>query len=376
MSGIYIHIPFCKKKCHYCNFFTLATKKYREEFTVALLKEISQRKSETRHAISSIYFGGGTPSLLSRKELDNIFEQILKNHTLEDNIEITLEANPDDLKKSYLEELNKTVVNRLSIGIQSFSDKDLLSLNRMHTGQEAIESVVNAQNTGFNNLSLDLIYGIPSSDLNIWEDNLMKIKKLNVDHLSAYSLTQEPKTVYDHLIKKGKAKPPDEERAIVEYEMLNAFLPQLKMEQYEISNYARNKRYAIHNTNYWKGRSYLGYGPSAHSFDSSSRRWNVAQLKPYIDSVEKGAVKFEQEKLSLADKWNEWIMTGLRTKWGINLNTPPYSFPDIWLWELQKSIESMKSGDLVIFENAVLKLSEKGKLFADGLASSLFVVDK
>lgn len=373
MAGIYIHIPYCKKKCHYCNFFSLATTKYRDVFVDALLKEIHQRKSEIQQPVSSIYFGGGTPSLLSRKELDDIFNQIHQDYQIKDGIEITLEANPDDLSNEYLQALRKTDVNRLSIGIQSFNDHDLQSVNRVHSGQEAYESVIRAKEVGFVNLSLDLIYGIPSSNLQIWENNLQKIKELDADHLSAYSLTQEPQTAYDVLVKKGKAKAPDDERAIEQYKMLQAFLPELKMEQYEISNYARNRKYAIHNTSYWKGIPYIGFGPSAHSFNGMYRRWNISFLKKYIDSAMNGFVEFDEEKLSLSNQWNEWVMTGLRTQWGVDLNKTPQNSPTEWIDQFHQIAKGFIKQKLITQQASVFKLSPKGKLFADGIAAEFFM---
>lgn len=375
MAGIYIHIPYCKKKCHYCNFFSLATTKYRDVFVNALLQEIHQRKSEINQAISSIYFGGGTPSLLSRKELDDIFNQIFKDYQINPEIEITLEANPDDLSTNYLKDLQKTKVNRLSIGIQSFNDIDLQSVNRVHGGQEAYESVLRAKQAGFENLSLDLIYGIPSSDLNIWENNLQKIKELDADHLSAYSLTQEPQTAYDVLVKKGKAKAPDDEKAIEQYEMLQKLLPELNMEQYEISNYARNQKYAVHNTSYWNGIPYIGFGPSAHSFNGTHRRWNIARLKKYIDTVSQGAVEFEAEKLNLANQWNEWVMTGLRTKWGVDLSNHSKKFPKEWIEQFENIAYKFEQQELISRQKGTFLLTYKGKLFADGVAAEFFMDD-
>lgn len=373
MAGIYIHIPYCKKKCHYCNFFSLATTKYRNVFVDALLKEIHQRKMEIIQPISSIYFGGGTPSLLSRKELDDIFNQIYNDFQIKEDIEITLEANPDDLSNDYLKELHKTKVNRLSIGIQSFSDEDLKSVNRVHSGKEAYESVLRAKQVGFNNLSLDLIYGIPSSDKQVWENNLIKIKELDAEHLSAYSLTQEPQTAYDVLVRKGKAKAPDDEKALEQYEMLQEFLPELKMEQYEISNYARNQKYAIHNTSYWKGIPYIGFGPSAHSFNGTHRRWNIAQLKKYIDSANLATVDFEEEVLELSNHWNEWMMTGLRTKWGIDFNKAPHVFPEEWYSQFRDISKDYIKQEFIENEGSVYQLTSKGKLFADGIAAALFI---
>lgn len=373
MAGIYIHIPFCKRKCHYCNFFSLATTKFRTEFLSALLIEISLQKDYLQlEQIDSIYFGGGTPSLLSFDELNQIFEKLYKYFNISKTAEITLEANPDDLSKEYLADLRKTSVNRLSIGIQSFDNHELEYVNRVHTGQEAIDSVKIAQDKGFHNLSLDLIYGIPNSTIDTWENNLKIIEGLNADHLSAYSLTQEPNTAYDILVKKGKLNAPQDEKAIKQYQMLQDFLPLISMEQYEISNYARNEKYAVHNTNYWRGISYLGLGPSAHSFNGTSRQWNIAQMKKYIDSLNNQKVPSTIELLKQENQWNELIMTGIRTKWGIDMKLIQERFPKAWIDSLQHSaIKQIASGHLMK-ENGSYVLSKKGKLFADGIAADFF----
>jgi oxygen-independent coproporphyrinogen-3 oxidase len=219
---------------------------------------------------------------------------------------------------------------------------------------------------------LDLIYGIPSSSLQIWEENLKKIRELDADHLSAYSLTQEPQTAYDVLVKKGKLKAPDDEKAIEQYEMLQNYLPELKMEQYEISNYARNQKYALHNTSYWKGIPYIGFGPSAHSYCGTHRRWNIAQLKKYIDSAFDGKVIYEEEKLSLMNQWNEWMMTGLRTKWGIDLQQKPHDFPPSWEDMFIQKAQEFIHQELMIYSGTQYFLTEKGKLFADGIAADFF----
>jgi oxygen-independent coproporphyrinogen-3 oxidase len=377
MAGIYLHIPYCKKKCHYCNFFSLATTKYRDDFLQALLCEIVERKTYLTEAVQSIYFGGGTPSLLSADELHQIFETIEQNFSISPTAEITLEANPDDLSLEYLKSIQKTKVNRLSIGIQSFFDEELQLVNRVHTGQEAIESVKRAREVGFEQMSLDLIYGIPNSTLKSWEANLKHIEQLSPTHLSAYSLTQEPQTAYDVLVKKGKLQPPSDDKAIQQYELLQNYLPQLNMEQYEISNYARDGQYALHNTHYWKGIPYLGLGPSAHSYNGTHRRWNKAHLKDYIDSADKGAVLYEEEALSLENKWNEWIMTGLRTKWGIDMQQKPHSFPQPWTEVFLQKAQAFIHQELLFYSGTQYFLTEKGKLFADGIAADFFqpVVD-
>ena len=373
MAGIYIHIPFCKRKCHYCNFFSLATHKYREEFIRALLKEIGQRKNDLADKkIESIYFGGGTPSLFAVDDLKRIIEKLQRVFTISESAEITLEANPDDLNSKYLAYLRHTAINRLSIGIQSFHDVELKYVNRLHSGQDAIDSVKAAQDAGFLNLSVDLIYGIPISTLSSWNKNLDIVKQLNAPHLSAYSLTKEPGTAYDILVDKGKLLAPNDEQSVLQYKMLQSFLPQINMEQYEISNYAANKKYALHNTNYWRGISYLGLGPSAHSFNGESRKWNISHLQKYIQSVENGQVDFEEELLSVENKWNEKIMTGIRTKWGVSLNELEKKFPEEWLDKFQtKADEFISRSWMVKRENYIL--TDEGKLFADAVAADFFV---
>ena len=374
MAGIYIHIPFCKRKCHYCNFFSLATTKYRREFLEALLQEIKKRKNYLNNEkIESIYFGGGTPSLLSIDAIKEILDCIFRNFEIDDAAEITLEANPDDLSLDYLNQLKQTVINRLSIGIQSFNDEELKYVNRIHNSKEAIESVYHAKEVGFDNLSVDLIYGIPNSTIKSWERNLEIVEKMHVSHLSAYSLTQEPNTAYDILVKKGKLQAPADEQAVAQYEILQDFLPRLNMAQYEISNYAAAKKYAKHNTNYWYGVPYLGLGPSAHSFNGKSRQWNIAHLANYISSAEKGEPKSEVEVLSITDKWNERIMTGIRTKWGLDLTILQQEFSEKQILVFQKQAQKYLAEGLLQQKGNIYKLSSKGKLFADGIAAEFFI---
>lgn len=376
MAGIYIHIPFCKKKCHYCNFFSLATTRYRPEFLESLLLEIEQRKNYLPSSeIDSIYFGGGTPSLYSADDLNRVFEKIEEVFQVNSSAEITLEANPDDLSAEYLKSLKRTSINRLSIGVQSFFDEELKSVNRVHSGKEAIESVKLSQDLGFDNLSLDLIYGIPASTISSWENNLKILEELKPMHLSAYSLTQEPKTAYDVLVKKGKLQAPNDEKAIQQYEILQAFLPQIGMEQYEISNYAKEGKYARHNTSYWQGIPYLGLGPSAHSFNGDSRRWNQAHLAEYIKSANLGTVNFEEEKLSLVNQWNEWVMMGLRTKWGVNLEEAPKEFPKKWFPLFELKAQKIIKQSWLYHNKSTYTLTDKGKFFADGIAAEFFIDD-
>jgi oxygen-independent coproporphyrinogen-3 oxidase len=374
MAGIYIHIPFCKRKCHYCNFFSLATKQFHKEFSVALIQEIKERKNYLpTKVIDSIYFGGGTPSILSIPLLRSILEEIEKYFHIHSKAEITLEANPDDLTDKYLAELKTTMVNRLSIGIQSFQDEELKYINRVHSGEEAIVCIKKAQDTGFKNLSLDLIYGIPNSSLDSWNNNIEIIKKLHISHLSAYSLTQESKTTYDTLVRKGSLKSPDEKKAIQQYEWLQHELSGLKMEQYEISNYAAQEKYALHNTNYWRGIPYLGLGPSAHSFNGNSRRWNIANLSKYIESAQNNSTIFDQEILSEKDRWNEKIMTGLRTKWGINFKDLEAFNSSLWQKTFFIKAQEYIQKKWMEEKEGTYTLSETGKLFADSIAADFFV---
>ena len=374
MAGIYIHIPFCKTKCHYCNFFSLATNKYRDDFNQALLIELLARKNElSAYSIDSIYFGGGTPSLLSVSDLQKILDIIQSHYQLSSTAEITLEANPDDLNKKYLQGLKSTLINRLSIGIQSFNNDELRFLNRVHSAQEAIDSVNIAQDIGFDNISLDLIYGIPNSSISSWEKNLDLIKSFNTSHLSAYSLTQENKTTYDVLIKKGRLQAPDDTKAVQQYKLLQKMLGALKLEQYEISNYAMDQKYALHNTNYWRGIPYMGLGPSAHSYSGEKRRWNIAHLAKYIESTKQGKTIFEEEVLSINDKWNEKIMTALRTQWGVDLKDLQRFNREIWEKDFLKKAKEFIDKELMLENAGNYTLSNKGKLFADGIAGEFFV---
>lgn len=373
MAGLYIHIPFCKQKCHYCNFFSLASTKYKTQFVDALSKEIELQKNYLQgESLTSIYFGGGTPSLLNENELHSLFDKIHSTFTIETNAEITFEANPDDLSKSYLKILSNSLVNRLSIGIQSFNDNELIYLNRLHTSQEAIRAIQNAQDLGISSISLDLIYGIPIATNESWLRNLNQFKALDVNHLSAYNLTREENTAYDNFIKKGKYSAPDDVQGEEHYQLLLNFAKESGLEQYEVSNFAFDKKYAVHNTNYWKREKYLGIGPSAHSFNLINRSWNIAQLNAYIKSINSGLLPNETEILTVIDKWNELIMTGLRTKWGIDLNYLEENFELAWIQDFKKNAQKhIENGKMVQNKNH-FHLTENGLFFADGIASDLF----
>lgn len=373
MAGLYIHIPFCKQKCHYCNFFSLASTRYKAFFVEALLKEIEMQRNYLQgEGLNSIYFGGGTPSLLNENELYLLFDKIHSTFTIKANAEVTFEANPDDLSKSYLKILSNSPVNRLSIGIQSFNDNELIYLNRLHTSQEAIRAIQTAQDLGISSISLDLIYGIPIATNESWLRNLDQFKALDVNHLSAYNLTREENTAYDNFIKKGKYSAPDDVQGEEHFQLLLNFAKENGLEQYEVSNFAFDKKYAVHNTNYWKREKYLGMGPSAHSFNLISRSWNIAQLNTYIKSINNGLLPNETEVLTVIDKWNELIMTGLRTKWGIDLNYLEENFEVAWIQDFKKNAQKhIENGKMVQNKNH-FHLTENGLFFADGIASDLF----
>jgi oxygen-independent coproporphyrinogen-3 oxidase len=373
MAGIYIHIPFCKSKCHYCNFYSLASSRYVEDFIPALLKEIElQRNYLEEEIVETIYFGGGTPSLLEYDKLMQVFEKLQNNFIIDAKAEITIEANPDDLNVAKLKELRQTPANRLSIGIQSFFDEDLKYLNRIHTASQAEASIKRSQDKGFDNISHDLIYGIPTLTDDNWKQNLAHSFSLLVPHISAYSLTVEPKTALDTLIRKGKSKPVNEEQSVNQFKILMNEMKLHDFTHYEISNFCKEGFISIHNSNYWKGKRYLGLGPSAHSFNLLSRQWNSSIIAEYIEGMKKSAPVIEKEILSEQDKFNEYIMTSLRTMWGCNLNYITEKFGSDARKEVEKNAETFIIREQMTQNNDVLYLTDGGKLFADGIAADLF----
>lgn len=374
MSGIYIHIPFCKQACHYCDFHFSTSLKKKEELVNALCTELVLRKNELDGNVETIYFGGGTPSLLSSEELQQIFETIYKNYTVSENPEITLEANPDDLSKEQIHKFTNSQINRLSIGIQSFFEEDLKLMNRAHKASEALESIKEAKQY-FENISIDLIYGIPGMSHERWKKNLEIALNLDVPHLSCYALTIEPKTALKKFIEKGIVPPVDEEAAKEHYEILLSETEKAGLENYEFSNFGKPGFHSRNNTAYWEGKPYLGIGPSAHSYDGTSRSWNVANNTKYIKSIEAGELPSEKELLSKQDKYNEYIMTGLRTKKGVSLGKVESEFGKKYSEYLLKQAENLLKNNLLILENETLKISKKGKFLSDGIAADLFLVN-
>ncbi|MGK6343543.1 radical SAM family heme chaperone HemW [Chryseobacterium sp. DT-3] len=373
---IYIHIPFCKQKCSYCNFHFSTSLNFKDEMIRAMKTEIRLRKDELQtKSLKSLYFGGGTPSILSADEINSLIDEVLKYFSFDNDIEVTLEANPDDLDKSFLKQLAQSPVNRLSIGTQSFFEEDLKLMNRAHNASEAEDSIKRAQDFGFENLSIDLIYGSPTSNLEIWKENLRKTIALEVPHISSYALTVEPKTALENWISKGKVASPREEEQNEEFYYLSDFLKNNGFEHYEVSNFAKPGFYSRHNSAYWKYKEYLGIGPSAHSYNGFDvRSWNVANNQQYIKKLHAGILAKEEELLSQHDQFNEMIMIGLRTIWGVDLESLRNKFNDKILEHFQNEIKSKMEEGILITENNHLKIPEKHWFMADGIASDLFIV--
>lgn len=375
MSGIYIHIPFCKQACHYCDFHFSTSLKLKSNLVEAILTEIDLRLPYLKNKnIETIYFGGGTPSLLSEKELFLILEKLYKTYNVSSHAEITLEANPDDLNIDKLKELKRLEINRLSIGLQSFNDEELIWMNRAHTAAESEASVKRSQDKGFENISIDLIYGSKFSNLTNWKKTLDKTIALDVKHISSYNLTIEDKTKlgYDFKVKKEMAID-DEKSSELFLEMIDR-LEKNKFIHYEISNFGKENWFSNHNSNYWKGIEYIGFGPSAHSFDGVSRQWNISNNSLYIKNVnDTNESYFEKELLSEVDQFNEYILTSLRTIWGIDAEVLKNKFSSEIIHSFNRNINTYISKGMVTFTNNQYVLTSNGKLFADRIASELFV---
>ena len=374
MAGIYLHIPFCKQACHYCDFHFTTSLKYKDELLQAMHSELDLQQSYLgKQNIETIYFGGGTPSLIGATEIQKLIDKIMQIHTVKADAEITLEANPDDLDYATVRDLKHTTINRFSIGIQSFFEEDLLWMNRAHNAAEADSSVKRVQDAGFENITLDLIYGYPLLSDQKWRSNIKKVVDLSIPHVSAYAMTVEPKTALASFIAKGKQETMNESQSAAQYLELIESLSEAGFEHYETSNFAKPGCYSKHNTNYWKGVSYLGIGPSAHSFNGNTRQWNVANNAKYIDGILNGNIPAEQEVLTTANRVNEYIMTSLRTKWGMNLNEIESRFGSDYKAQIEEDLQPFVEKNHIILENNVATLTSQGKLFADRISSELFV---
>lgn len=374
MAGIYIHIPFCNSKCNYCNFYSVASSKHLDAYVPALLKEIAlQQPYLEKEPIETIYIGGGTPSLLGYTQLASILEKLNKTFEIKPDAEITIEANPNDLNASKIKEFKNLFINRLSIGIQSFFKEDLKYLHRLHSPSQAETAVKRSQDAGFENISIDLIYGIPTLSDENWKKNLHYSFSLNVPHISAYSLTVEPNTALNKLITKGKLTPVNEEQSIKHFKVLIQQTRENDFLHYEVSNFCKKDYFSKHNSNYWKGIKYLGLGPSAHSYNKVERQWNISDTQKYIEHLDSNKLLYEKEVLSETDKLNEYIMTSLRTMWGCDLDYIETYFGISEKTRLKKISVQFIDDKKMINEKNHLILSDEGFLFADGIAAALFV---
>ena len=374
MLGIYIHIPFCKKSCHYCNFHFSTSLKNKEDLIKAINKEIYQKAILNNDKVSTIYFGGGTPSILDVEEINLIIENIYKNFNVGKNIEITIEANPDDLSKHKLNDLSKTKINRISIGVQSFIDKELKIMNRVHDSKKAIKSIEMAKKY-FNNISVDLLYGVPDSSIKSWNYNLDTISSFNINHISAYALTVEPKTALESFINKSILSMPDEELVYSQYKLINEKLSSKNFINYEVCSFAQKDFFSKNNSAYWLRKKYIGIGPSAHSFDGESRSWNISNNKKYIDQIRDGDNYYKKENLTKVDQYNEYIMTGLRTIWGVSVKHIESNFDVRFKNYFLKKIKSHIAKKNVYKEDDLYLTTQSGRFLADGIASDLFLVN-
>ncbi len=377
MSGIYIHIPFCLKKCNYCNFHFSTRLQTKPQLVQAIGKELELRKEEMNIPLETLYFGGGTPSVLSFHELDFLFQKIRKNYDLSKTAEITLEANPDDLTEEYLTFLKEqTPINRLSVGIQSFFNEDLLFMNRAHNSEQAESCIKKAQDAGFENITVDLIYGGQTTTDKKWISNLEKAVSLDIPHISSYALTVEPKTVFEALIRKKKIPPVEEEKQLHHFEILREILTENNFIQYEFSNFGKEGFFSRHNISYWKNTAYMGIGPSAHSFDGKDKRsWNVSNNSRYNKALENNLLPSEHEILTEKERFNEKIMLGLRTQWGINIPELEKEFSSRFITRFHQELKLLKAENKVKIENDTLLISPEYLFQTDGIISQFFFVD-
>ncbi|MFT0713539.1 radical SAM family heme chaperone HemW [Flagellimonas lutimaris] len=380
MSGIYIHIPFCKQACHYCDFHFSTQIGKKEAMVQTIAKEMVLRKSEVEDEVETIYFGGGTPSVLSNKEIEFLIQTVYDNYKVIDHPEITLEANPDDLvssraqSRSLFLDYKNAGINRLSIGIQSFFDEDLKLMNRAHNAGEAEQCIKEAKQY-FDNITIDLIYGIPGMDNERWKSNIQRALDFGLPHISSYALTVEPRTALKKFIEKGVVPDVDDEQAQEQFHILVDMLAEQGFVNYEISNFGKPGFFSKNNTAYWLGKKYLGVGPSAHSFDGKNRGWNIRNNPTYIKKINEGILPIEVEALSQSDRYNEAVMTGLRTVWGVSLEKIEKEFGLTYLDYLNQQAQKYVEQGLLQLVDGKLLTTKKGKFLADGIASDLFFVD-
>ena len=372
MAGIYIHIPFCRKACNYCNFHFSTSGKNIHEMVQAICREAAIRKDYVHENVSTIYFGGGTPSLLMIQDCKLLLDTMAALFDIATDAEITLETNPDDITPEKLTAWKHAGINRLSIGIQSFFEEDLQWMNRAHNATQALASIQMAQASGFDNITIDLIYGTPTLTDEQWAHNVQTAIGLKIPHLSCYALTVEPKTALDKLITAKKMPPVDPEKQSRHFELLMQWMQQAGYEHYEISNFAKPGLRSKHNSSYWQGKQYLGLGPSAHSFNGRSRQWNIANNALYLKSIDGGIVPYEIEELTPVQQLNEYIMTSLRTMEGLSLEHVKKGWGEPTANEILKSAARYVAEGKATIQNDILTLTPEGKLFADGIAAELF----
>ena len=376
MAGIYLHIPFCKTRCIYCDFYSTTREDLKRRYVQALCKELRMRRDYLQDApVETVYFGGGTPSQLGEEDFADIFRTLQEVHGLENAVEITLEANPDDLTEAYVDTLRRFPFNRISMGIQTFDDATLRLLHRRHTAHQAIEAVQRCREAGFQNLSIDLIYGLPGETKERWQRDLEEAIRLHPEHISAYHLTYEEGTPLHRLLLSHQVREVDEDVSLCFFTQLTHTLKEAGYVHYEISNFCLPGYHARHNTSYWQGIPYLGCGPSAHSFDTQSREWNLASLEGYITGLENGQRPYEQETLSPDTRYNEYVMTGLRTMWGISTDKILQDFGAGRLHYLQKmAAPHLKSGKLMENDGHI-RLTQQGIFVSDDILSDLMFVE-
>ena len=372
--GIYVHVPFCRNKCFYCGFYAVDSLQLKKAYLQALLHEMELRKNYLpKNQVDTLYFGGGTPSYLDVDELEMIMYKIHDIWNLNAGYESSIEMNPEDISRNKLEKLYELGFNRLTIGVQSFHDDILKRINRHHTAQQAIDGIELAYNAGFNNIGIDLIIGLPGQTSEDIDHDLKMVNILNIKHISVYILSIDSNSVFEKLIEKGKFESQDDDVLADQYLRISDRLKDMGYEHYEISNFAKEAKYSRHNTSYWQQKPYLGLGPAAHSFDLNSRQWNVAHLKNYIDSLDKGYLNFEKEVLTDSNLYNEYLMTNLRTMWGIDVCLLEEKYP-VWWRNTKKIMDGyLERGLMISVGGGGLRLTEQGWLLSDRIFTELFV---
>ena len=377
MSGIYFHIPFCKQLCHYCAFHKNISLQAMDEMLECMKKELKLRKDYLDHSsISTIYFGGGTPSVYQPDQIESLIDEVAKYWNIDSNAEITLEANPDDLDRNYLDQLRKSSVNRLSVGIQSFHDEDLILMNRRHTGKQAFETIKRAQDYGFDNISVDQIYGVPGLSMEKWQENLDLVFDLNIQHISSYHLMYDPDTVFARKLEKGQLIEVDEEESFNQFKYLITEARRNGFIHYEISNFCKEGYISRHNSSYWQQKQYLGVGPSAHSYNNREREWNIAHNYKYMKAINEGTSFSEKEVLGFHDHFNDFVLTSLRTYWGMDLEQVRKQFGEEFHQHcLKKTTKYIKSGHIRQEGNSII-LTDKGVFVSNDIMSDFFWVNE